>query len=82
MLAHKEECVDCGLTCIGNICRYKNVLVYYCDRCPTNKRASYMIDGEHLCEDCAKKHMQEAFEDLMLSEQADILNISIELLDY
>ena len=81
MLVHREECVDCGLSCIGDICRYKNVLVYYCDKCPTYKRADYMIDNDHFCEDCAKKYIQELFEELTISEQAEKLNVSFNSLN-
>lgn len=74
MLKLENQCVDCGLPCIGNSCRYRNVPVYYCDECG-NDNACYSIDGEHYCEDCAKKYLKEVFDDLTLSEQAEVLKI-------
>lgn len=48
-----NECVDCGKPCLGNMCPYKEVTTYYCDRC------NRIIQGEpkyyehmELCEVC------------------------------
>lgn len=76
----ENECVDCGLPCLGNSCPYRNVLVYYCDVCG-GEGADYTIDGEDYCEDCAKEYMKDAFDDLTLSEQAEVLNIDMHSID-
>lgn len=77
MYKTENQCVDCGLPCLGSACRYRNVRVSYCDRCG-DEGADYRIDGEDYCEDCAKKYIQEAFDDLSLMEQADILDIDVQ----
>lgn len=76
----ENQCVDCGLPCIGNSCRYKNVSVYYCDNCD-NEGAEYRIDSKDLCKDCAKSYIKEAFDDLGLSEQAELLNLDFHTID-
>ena len=50
----ENHCVDCGLPCIGNLCPFRNVSVYYCDECG-DEGAEYKLDGNDLCEDCAKE---------------------------
>ena len=49
----ENQCVSCGLPCLGSACCYQNVRVFYCDQC-RDKGADYRIDGEDYCEDCAK----------------------------
>ena len=55
-----NECVDCGLPCIGDACRYKNVIRYYCDKCKEefNSDELYDVDGEMLCIDCLMKQFK------------------------
>ena len=43
----ENECVNCGLPCLGNSCPYKNVVHFYCDRC-----------GEEICQDCLLKEFE------------------------
>ena len=33
MVQYKNECVDCGLPCLGESCPYKKVEYHYCDCC-------------------------------------------------
>ena len=52
----ENECVDCGLPCLGLACVYRNVIRYYCDKCgeeidPDNM---YDVDDQDLCEWCLK----------------------------
>ena len=51
-----NECVCCGLPCIGDSCEYRNVVRYYCDDCQEefNPNELYDVDGDELCEDCLK----------------------------
>ena len=72
----ENHCVDCGLPCIGNLCPFRNVSVYYCDECG-DEGAEYKLDGNDLCEDCAKERVKEAFDDLALSEQAEAVGIDL-----
>lgn len=76
----ENQCVDCGLPCIGSACRYKDVEVYYCDNCE-DEYAEYMLDDEYYCTDCAEKYLSSMFEDLTIFEQAEALNINIEGVD-
>ncbi|MBQ2397776.1 MAG: hypothetical protein II304_12210 [Bacteroidales bacterium] len=72
----ENQCIDCGLHCIGNACRYRNVVVDYCDDCG-DEGARYRIDSDDLCEDCVKARIKEAFDDLTLSEQAEAVDIDL-----
>lgn len=51
----ENQCVNCGLPCIGSACRYWNVEVHYCDKCDDELSEIYEVDSEELCEDCLKK---------------------------
>lgn len=53
MIVIENDCVDCGLPCIGNACPYRNVERHYCDRCGTecdeyNGACGY----DDLCDEC------------------------------
>ena len=49
-----DECVNCGMPCLGDFCRYKNVVRYYCDECDEefNNDELYDVDGEMICGNC------------------------------
>ena len=47
----QNDCVDCAMHCIGNACKYRNVVHYYCDKCG-NEDTLYDVDGTELCKDC------------------------------
>lgn len=53
MYRRENECVDCGLPCMGNSCPNRNVLRLYCDRCgeETNELFHLYTDDD-LCADC------------------------------
>ena len=55
-----DECVNCGMPCLGDFCRYKNVVRYYCDKCNNEFESDelYDVDGDMLCEDCLKGRFQ------------------------
>ena len=57
-----DECVSCGLPCLGNSCPYSNVVRYFCDECETETDVDdlYMYDGDMLCVDCLLKHFETA----------------------
>lgn len=84
MIKYENHCCDCavpGYPCIGNSCPCVNVSVAYCDECNDDTQAQYDINGEHYCEECAKKYLREVFEDLIISEQAEALGISLKSLE-
>lgn len=50
-----DECVSCGLPCLGNSCPYSNVTRWYCDECKDEYSPEELYvteDGETLCQDC------------------------------
>ena len=84
MIKYENHCCDCavpGYPCMGSSCPNVNIPVYYCDICNNNIYAEYDIEGEHYCEDCAEVCLKEAFEDLTLSEKAEVLGINMKNLE-
>ena len=57
MIEVTNECVDCGLPCIGDACPYKNVKRFYCDRCGEETEI-YHYNGEELCIECIKSELE------------------------
>ena len=57
MVTYENECVHCGLPCLGPDCPNLNVKHYYCDNvnCGADVDVLYEYDGEQLCEDCLLK---------------------------
>lgn len=58
MITIENDCVDCGLPCLGSGCPYRNVSHYYCDSCG-NEAELYKYDDEQLCIDCIKERLVE-----------------------
>ena len=56
MIKVENECVDCGLPCIGSSCPYMNVTRYYCDDCE-DETTLYEYDDQELCADCILKRL-------------------------
>ncbi len=53
MVVYENECVDCGLPCLGNACPYRNVARRYCDKCKEEIFGDYYEDdGDELCACC------------------------------
>lgn len=77
MIKYENQCVDCGLPCLGRSCPNRNVAVYYCDTCGDECGECYEIDSEDYCEDCARQYLRGYFDDLSLDEQAELLDIGI-----
>ena len=52
----EDECIGCppNMGCIGNLCPYKNVVRYYCDKCGYED-VLYEWDDCELCLDCIEK---------------------------
>ena len=53
----ENDCVECGLPCLGNGCPYRNVSHYYCDRCGCEDKL-YYYDGEEICQECLLKNFE------------------------
>lgn len=58
MIKRENECVDCGLPCLGSSCPNRNVIRIYCDKCGEEGKI-YHYDGEHLCIDCIEEALEE-----------------------
>ena len=56
MVVYRNECVDCGLPCLGASCPNRNVERYYCDECGENADVNE-ICGMDLCDKCAEKYL-------------------------
>jgi hypothetical protein len=57
----ENDCVDCGLPCLGNGCPYRNVLQFYCDECG-DETELYHFNGKELCLDCIKDSLERVTE--------------------
>ena len=53
----ENECVDCGLPCLGRSCPYRNVERFYCDVCNEEEQL-YYYDGMELCLNCIKERLE------------------------
>lgn len=53
----ENDCVNCGLPCLGKMCPYQNVTHYYCDECGEETQL-YYFDGEELCIYCIKNKLK------------------------
>ena len=56
-----NECVCCGLPCLGESCPYRRVVRYYCDKCGREEKLYYydekihlfiVSDGHSICRQC------------------------------
>lgn len=54
----ENECVQCGLPCMGNSCPHRNVTRLYCDKCG-NEAKLYYFEGGEWCIDCIEKALEE-----------------------
>lgn len=61
MKKRENECVDCGLPCLGSSCPNRNVLRFYCDRCGEEAQL-YHYDGEELCISCIEEDLEKVTE--------------------
>ena len=79
MVTYENQCVDCGLPCLMKGCPYWEVPMVYCDEC--KDEAEYRIGGTDYCEKCAKKFLQEEFDNLTIEEKAGVLGFGFEDMD-
>lgn len=64
----ENHCLDCtsqGLHCVGSTCDYRNVVVYYCDRCGAEIPFDEVSEehSEDLCSACHEWENREEDED-------------------
>lgn len=78
MKVYENQCVGCPpeMGCLGSVCPYKNVPVNYCDQCD-GADAVYKIEGKYYCEDCAALYLRDVYNELSISEKADMLGIGL-----
>lgn len=72
---YENDCVYCGLPCLGIGCRYYRVAVDTCDFCGED-RAEYRFNGEDMCKECARKALNECFKELTQEEKEQALGIT------
>ena len=53
-----NECVDCGLHCLGNSCPNRNVVRIYCDECGEEVDELYLFEGQELCSHCVLEKLE------------------------
>lgn len=53
----ENDCVDCGLPCLGSNCPKRNVVHYYCDYCGYEEKL-YHYDNDEICEECLLKQFE------------------------
>lgn len=52
-----NECVSCGLPCLGNSCPNRHVERQFCEDCGEEFEELYEFDGQELCETCTLKRI-------------------------
>lgn len=58
MIIYENECVACGLPCLGSSCTYRNVPHYICDQCGEEIEGSvYEYYNEHYHEYCLREYL-------------------------
>ncbi len=57
----ENDCVDCGLPCIGTSCPYYKVTRYYCDNCKEEEQL-YYYDGGEYCLNCIESMLEKVNE--------------------
>ena len=66
MVKFENDCVDCGLPCLGDSCSLRSVKHLYCDECETEVSTLYeYFDGRQLCRECC---IEELFNELEVIE--------------
>lgn len=57
MIRYENQCVDCGLPCLGSSCPHKNVPVYICDECGDEDVDIYEFEDRELCLNCIRESL-------------------------
>lgn len=54
---YEDQCCDCGLPCLGDSCKNRNVPIWYCDKCGAEDEDLYEYEGQELCLDCIREQL-------------------------
>lgn len=83
MIRYVDECVGCPpeMGCLGAGCPKRNVERHFCDFCE-KREADYDLDGDELCENCAEKRLNEAWNGLSLEDKAEALGYELGKIEY
>ena len=57
-----NECVECGLPCLGNACPNRRVTRFFCDNCG-EEADLYYFDGQELCISCIEEMLEKVIDD-------------------
>lgn len=58
MKYYESCCVNCGLPCTYESCKYYKVLYFKCDCCGEENVKLYNYDDDEICEDCLLKKFE------------------------
>lgn len=58
MIRYESQCVQCGLPCRYESCRYYNVRILECNNCHQEFDKLYRLDGEELCDSCVLERLE------------------------
>lgn len=60
MICYENQCVQCGLTCMKDVCSHRNVTVLICDKCKSEVEELYYgsDSGKELCAECALEELE------------------------
>lgn len=58
MKYYSNDCIDCGLPCLGSACKYKKVLHFKCDYCGEEDVKLYHYNDDEICEECLLKEFK------------------------
>lgn len=53
MITYENQCVGCGMPCLGYMCPFRRVPVFACDLCGSEEVRLWICGGKELCEACA-----------------------------
>lgn len=77
MLKLENNCVNCGLHCLGKDCKNVDVPTHYCDYCNKQVLAEYKIEEDDFCKKCANDYLQNLFNDLTIQDRAKVLELTL-----
>ena len=75
----ENQCVGCETCTLGSGCSLLRVEVFTCDVCGDD--ADYHIGGKDYCEECENKYLNDRFDELAVTEKAEVLDINCTRLD-
>ena len=53
-IKYEDYCVGCPpeLGCLGKYCKYRDVPVWFCDKCEEETDELFEYEGQELCKEC------------------------------